>query len=115
MDLNIHFVPADLQSKFDLVTNYGTTEHVLNQMLAMRSIHDLVKPGGLIHHDLPWAGTTCTAISSTILASFTILRRQTAIVWFFKRSHPADGSKLLPLCATPDLRIENFAITGLKL
>ena len=53
MDLNIHFVPAELQSKFDLVTNYGTTEHVLNQMLAMRSIHDLVKPGGLIHHDLP--------------------------------------------------------------
>ena len=56
MDLNIHFVPTDLQSKFDLVTNYGTTEHVLNQMLAMRSIHDLVKPGGLIHHDLPLGG-----------------------------------------------------------
>jgi hypothetical protein len=36
MDLNIHFVPTDLHSKFDLVTNYGTTEHVLNQMLAMR-------------------------------------------------------------------------------
>jgi hypothetical protein len=56
MDLNIHFVPADLRSTFDLVTNYGTTEHVLNQMLAMRSIHDLVKAGGLIHHDLPMGG-----------------------------------------------------------
>jgi hypothetical protein len=56
MDLNIHFVSPDLQSKFDLVTNYGTTEHVLNQMLAMRSIHDLAKPGGLIHHDLPCGG-----------------------------------------------------------
>ena len=56
MDLNIHFVPPDLQSKFDLVTNYGTTEHVLNQMLAMRSIHDLAKPSGLIHHDLPCGG-----------------------------------------------------------
>ena len=56
MDLNIHFVPSDLQSKFDLVTNYGTTEHVLNQMLAMRSVHDLAKPGGLIHHDLPFGG-----------------------------------------------------------
>ena len=50
MDLNIHFVPPDL------LTNYGTTEHVLNQMLAMRSIHDLAKPGGLIHHDLPCGG-----------------------------------------------------------
>jgi hypothetical protein len=56
MDLNIHFVPAGLQSKFDLVTNYGTTEHVLNQMLAMRTMHDLAKPGGLIHHDLPMGG-----------------------------------------------------------
>lgn len=56
MDLNIHFVPSELQSKFDLVTNYGTTEHVLNQMLAMRSMHDLAKPGGLIHHDLPCGG-----------------------------------------------------------
>jgi hypothetical protein len=56
MDLNIDFVPTELKSKFDLVTNYGTTEHVLNQMLAMRSMHDLVKPGGLIHHDLPLGG-----------------------------------------------------------
>jgi hypothetical protein len=56
MDLNIHFVPSDLQSTFDLVTNYGTTEHVLNQMLAMRSMHDLARPGGLIHHDLPFGG-----------------------------------------------------------
>jgi hypothetical protein len=55
-DLNIQFVPEDLRARFDLVTNYGTTEHVLNQMLAMRSIHDLVKPGGIIHHDLPMGG-----------------------------------------------------------
>ena len=56
MDLNIHFAPAELRSTFDLVTNYGTTEHVLNQMLAMRSIHDLAKAGGLIHHALPMGG-----------------------------------------------------------
>jgi hypothetical protein len=56
MDLNIHFVPAEMRSQFDLVTNYGTTEHVLNQMLAMRTIHDLAKAGGLIHHDLPLGG-----------------------------------------------------------
>jgi hypothetical protein len=56
LDLNTQFVPDDLRSSFDLVTNYGTTEHVLNQMLAMRSIHDLAKPKGLIHHDLPMGG-----------------------------------------------------------
>src|SRR5262249_46235906 len=41
---------------FDLVTNYGTTEHLLNQMLAMKTIHDLARPGGIIHHDLPLGG-----------------------------------------------------------
>ena len=55
-DLNLHFVPPDLRGRFDLVTNYGTTEHVINQMLAMKTIHDLAKPGGIIHHDLPMAG-----------------------------------------------------------
>lgn len=56
LDLNRQFAPADALSRFDLVANYGTTEHVLNQMLAMRTIHDLAKPGGVIHHDLPMAG-----------------------------------------------------------
>jgi hypothetical protein len=55
-DLNLHFVPPDLHGRFDLVTNYGTTEHVINQMLAMKSVHDLAKPGGIIHHDLPLGG-----------------------------------------------------------
>ncbi len=32
-DLNINHVPADLKGRFDLVTNFGTTEHVINQLL----------------------------------------------------------------------------------
>jgi SAM-dependent methyltransferase len=55
-DLNLHIVPPDLAGQFDLVTNFGTTEHVLNQMLALRTMHDLARPGGLIHHDLPYRG-----------------------------------------------------------
>jgi hypothetical protein len=55
-DLNIDFVEPDMLGKFDLVTNYGTTEHVINQMLAMRTIHDLAKVGGIIHHELPMGG-----------------------------------------------------------
>jgi len=56
LDLNLHFLPDELRGVFDLVTNYGTTEHVINQMLAMKTIHDLARPGGLIHHDLPMGG-----------------------------------------------------------
>ena len=55
-DLNLQFVPDELRGQFDLVTNLGTSEHLLNQMLCMRTIHDLAKPGGLIYHDLPLAG-----------------------------------------------------------
>jgi hypothetical protein len=29
-DLNLHTVPDDLRGRFALVTNYGTTEHVIN-------------------------------------------------------------------------------------
>lgn len=55
-DLNIHNPGEDLLQKFDLVTNFGTTEHIINQYHAMKTIHDLVKPGGLIYHDLPLSG-----------------------------------------------------------
>lgn len=55
-DLNFESPDADLAGRFDLVTNYGTTEHVVNQYLAMKTMHELARPGGLIHHDLPMAG-----------------------------------------------------------
>lgn len=56
LDLNLHQIPPELAGHFDLVTNFGTTEHLINQFLAMKNIHDLARPGGLIHHDLPLAG-----------------------------------------------------------
>jgi len=55
-DLNVESPGEDLAGHFDLVTNYGTTEHVVNQYLSMKTMHELVRPGGLIHHDLPMAG-----------------------------------------------------------
>ena len=55
-DLNIHAPGPRLASQFDLVTNFGTTEHVINQLRAFQTIHDLTRPQGLIYHDLPLAG-----------------------------------------------------------
>ena len=55
-DLNIQNAPEDMIGQFDLVTNFGTTEHLINQLLAMRTIHDFAKPGGVIYHDLPLGG-----------------------------------------------------------
>jgi SAM-dependent methyltransferase len=48
-DLNVDLVPKALRGRFDLVINAGTTEHVLNQLNALKAIHDLTKVGGLIY------------------------------------------------------------------
>ena len=56
LDLNIHTLPEELHGRFDLVTNFGTTEHLINQLLAMKTVHDATKPGGAIYHDLPMSG-----------------------------------------------------------
>lgn len=46
-------LPAKSLPEFDVVTNYGTTEHVFNIGEAFRTIHDLTKPGGLSLHCVP--------------------------------------------------------------
>jgi SAM-dependent methyltransferase len=50
-------VPDRLINKFDVVTNYGTVEHVDNQYEAFRNIHRLCKNGGLIIHVFPVFGS----------------------------------------------------------
>ena len=55
-DLNVHAPGPGLKEKFDLVLNLGTTEHVINQLRAFQTIHDLTRVGGAIYHDLPLAG-----------------------------------------------------------
>jgi methyltransferase family protein len=50
LDLNRDEVPKRWRGHFDLVLNFGTTEHVINQFNAFRTLHDLAKPqGGLIY------------------------------------------------------------------
>src|SRR5262245_4179693 len=56
LDLNYDSVPADVEAKYDLVTNFGTTEHVANQLNAFKVVHDLTAPGGLMVHQLPAQG-----------------------------------------------------------
>ncbi len=55
-DLNTDAVPRRLQCKFDIVTNFGTSEHVLDQRRAFETVHDFTKPGGIIYHDVPMGG-----------------------------------------------------------
>lgn len=52
-DLNL---PLPIVETFDVVTNFGTSEHVFDQAQMFRSIHALVRPGGLMLHALPHQG-----------------------------------------------------------
>src|SRR5271154_6877868 len=56
LDLNYDDVPKSAVGKFDLVTNFGTTEHVANQLNAFKVIHDLTALGGVMWHHLPAQG-----------------------------------------------------------
>lgn len=56
VDLNHENPPENFLDKFDLVLNFGTTEHLLNQYNAFRFIHNSVKVGGYIVHSLPCVG-----------------------------------------------------------
>ena len=56
VDLNHQSTPDEFAGKFDLVLNYGTTEHLLNQYNAFRFMHEATKVGGYIVHSLPCVG-----------------------------------------------------------
>jgi SAM-dependent methyltransferase len=51
-DLNIP-IPDNMVSKYDLVFDGGTTEHLFNQLNALENIHNLLKIGGVIVHYTP--------------------------------------------------------------
>jgi hypothetical protein len=57
LDINSATVPSDHKGRYQLTTNHGTTEHLINQLNAFRMIHDFTCPGGLILHALPFIGT----------------------------------------------------------
>jgi hypothetical protein len=56
LDLNYDAAPQEVKGKYDFVTNFGTTEHVANQLNAFEIIHDLTSPGSLMVHALPAQG-----------------------------------------------------------
>jgi hypothetical protein len=56
LDLNFDDVPARHKGKYQLVTNFGTTEHVANQNQAMKIMHDLAAVGGVMVHNVPMQG-----------------------------------------------------------
>src|SRR5580700_2983078 len=46
-------VAGFLFNRFDVLTDFGFSEHVQNQYQNWKNIHDIVKPGGIMIHELP--------------------------------------------------------------
>lgn len=57
LSLDLNFATAgELKDSADLVTNFGTTEHLFNQANAFVFMHDILKAGGVFMHQVPSAG-----------------------------------------------------------
>lgn len=56
LDLNFDELPSRLRGHFDVVLNFGTTEHIVNQWNCFEVMHDAMKVGGVIYHQLPASG-----------------------------------------------------------
>jgi hypothetical protein len=54
LDLNFDPVPETHRGKYGLVTNHGTSEHLLNQFNVFKAMHDFARPGGLFVHAVPF-------------------------------------------------------------
>jgi hypothetical protein len=55
-DLNVERLPDERRNNFDLILNFGTTEHLINQLNAFEVMHDAMKVGGVAFHQLPSVG-----------------------------------------------------------
>jgi len=56
MDLNYDSVPKNQKGKYALVTNFGTSEHAVNQLNAFKIIHDFTANNGIMLHIVPFHG-----------------------------------------------------------
>ena len=56
LDLNYDDAPLDAIGKYDLVTNFGTTEHIANQLNVFKIIHDLTALNEVMLHNVPALG-----------------------------------------------------------
>lgn len=54
-DLNTKKCPTEYRNTIDIITNFGTSEHLLNQSNCFELCHDLLKVGGIMINVIPYA------------------------------------------------------------
>jgi hypothetical protein len=96
LDLNFATVPRALAGKHHLVTNFGTTEHVANQLNAFKIVHDLAAPGGIMMHTLPALGAFNHGLINYTPKFFWALARANDYRWLFFDFRPDAGPHGIP-------------------
>src|SRR6266446_802566 len=54
LDLKSDEAPEEHWGKYGLVTNHGTSEHIMNQYNVFKMMHEFVKPEGVMVHAVPF-------------------------------------------------------------
>jgi hypothetical protein len=54
LDMNFDKIPEDEHNKYGLVTNHGTSEHILNQYNVFEMMHNLTMTSGVMVHAVPF-------------------------------------------------------------
>lgn len=96
MDLNEDQRAKGFDKQFDLVTNYGTSEHVFNQHNFFKNAHDLCRTGGIMIHGVPFQGYLNHGLFNYQPNLFTDLAR-------------TNGYELLGIYMNPDANCETLA------
>jgi len=96
LDLNYDPAPADAIGKYQLVTNFGTTEHIANQLNAFKVIHDLTTPGGIMMHSLPAQGMANHGLVNYNPKFFWMLARSNGYNWLHMEYFGSQMSYDLP-------------------
>jgi hypothetical protein len=87
LDLNYDEVPRAKRQHFSLVTNYGTTEHVCNQLNAFKIAHDLCAKNGVMLHVLPLQGNFNHGLVNYNPKFFWMLARSNGYRWLHVDYH----------------------------
>jgi SAM-dependent methyltransferase len=94
-DLNSQRLPFRSHGAFDVVMNFGTTEHIGNHLTAFEAIHDALKVGGHMIHELPSSGYVDHGyFTYTPRFLFDIAAYNDYALEFFAYSNPTPGKKI---------------------
>lgn len=116
LDLNFDSIPPELHGRFALVTNFGTTEHIANQLNAFKAIHELTALGGVMIHQLPAQGYFNHGFFNYNPKFFWMLARSNGYEWIEMDYDHDDMPYGLPKniadgIRAPSERIKNYRVT----